>query len=72
MSREDKQCPDCDGTMKPVKLIDKALNTHEDVEYTVPDAKRGLGSSQFPIEGKVAAFMCDSCERMPLYGQSKE
>ncbi|QDU44354.1 hypothetical protein [Symmachiella dynata] len=72
MSHEDKPCPDCDGTLKAVRLIDKAFNTHENVEYTVPEAKRSFWSGQFPIEGKVAAFMCDSCGRMLFYGQSKE
>ncbi len=66
---EDRPCPDCDGTMKPVRLIDKELGTHRDVEYTVPEAKRSFWSSRFPVEGNVAAVMCDSCGRMLLFGQ---
>ena len=69
---EDKPCPDCDGTMKPVRLIDKSFNTDEDVEYTVPDAKRSFWTGKYLVEGRVAAFMCDSCGRMLLYGQSKD
>ncbi len=72
MSHEDKPCPDCDGTLKAVRLIDNDVGRQREVEYTVPDAKKGFWSSQYPIEGKVAAFMCDSCGRMLFYGQSKE
>ncbi|QDT48723.1 hypothetical protein Pan258_27680 [Symmachiella dynata] len=72
MSHEDKPCPDCDGTLKAVRLIDNDFGRQREVEYTVPDAKKDFGSSRFPIEGKVAAFLCDSCGRMLFYGQSKE
>ena len=66
---ENKPCPDCDGSMKAIRMIDQQLTQHHDMVYTVPDAKRSFWSSKFPVEGKIQATMCDSCGLIKLYGQ---
>lgn len=70
MNHEDKPCSDCGGAMKSIKMIDKQLAQHHDMEYTVPEAKRSLWSSKFPVTGSVQAVMCDSCGLIKLYGHS--
>jgi hypothetical protein len=55
--------------MHRIRLLDKThYNVHAALEYAVPDAKRGFWTGRFPIEGRVGAFMCDSCGRLVLYG----
>jgi hypothetical protein len=56
--------------MYRIRLIDKFSNyqAHGEVEYTVPEAQRSSWTGRFPVEGRVAAFMCDHCGRLLLYG----
>jgi hypothetical protein len=55
--------------MYRIRLIDKAhYSAHMDFEYTVPEAERSFWMGHYPVEGKVAAFMCDDCGRLALYG----
>jgi hypothetical protein len=37
-----------------------------------PEAKRSFWTGRYPIEGKVAACMCDDCGRILLYGEPRE
>ena len=48
------------------------LNVHSELEYTVPEAKRSIWTGLLPIEGKIAAYMCDGCGRVLLYGQPRQ
>jgi hypothetical protein len=45
---------------------------HCELGYTVPDAKRSVWTGFFPVEGTVAAFMCEGCGRILLYGKPRE
>jgi hypothetical protein len=66
----EKTCSDCGGALTEVRLIDKVHGgAHGEVEYTLPDAKRSFWRGRFPVEGKVAAFMCGECGRISLYGK---
>ena len=68
-----KACSDCGGTVTEIRLIDKGFGhgSHQDLEYALAEAKRGVWTSQFPVEGKVAAFMCGQCGRISLYGNPR-
>ena len=69
-TNQERKCPDCAALMHPIRLIDKSqANTHNDLEYTLPESKRGFWLAQFPIEGKVRAYMCEQCGRILLYGE---
>jgi hypothetical protein len=55
--------------MYRIRLIDKSHgHYHADMEYTVPEAQRGFWMGRYPVEGRVAAYMCDHCGRLLLYG----
>lgn len=63
------KCPDCEGQLHHVRLIDKGhADGHRDLEYTVPEAKRSFWGSQYPVVGRVDAYMCNGCGRLLLYG----
>ena len=69
----DKTCKDCGDALAEIRLIDKAhAGAHNDVEYTLPEAKRGFWTGRFAVEGKVGAFMCPKCGRISLFGVPKD
>jgi hypothetical protein len=64
-----RECPECHGPMYRIRLIDKTHHqAHAELEYTVLEAQRSFWMGQFPVEGQVAALMCDRCGRLLLYG----
>lgn len=67
-----KPCPDCDGTMRAIRMLDKQLTQHHSMDYSVPDAERSFWTSQFPVHGTINAIMCDKCGVIKLYGGPKE
>jgi predicted RNA-binding Zn-ribbon protein involved in translation (DUF1610 family) len=67
-----KQCGDCGETLAQIRLIDKGHFTeHNEMEYALAESKRGIWTGRFPIEGKVAAFMCPQCGRIAHFGMPK-
>lgn len=66
---ESKPCGDCDGSMKPIRMIDQQLSQHHPIVYSVLESTRSFWSSKYPIEGTVEAIMCDSCGLIKLYGR---
>ena len=67
----EKACSDCGGKATEIRLIDKGFGhgSHQDLDYALAEAKRSVWTSQFPLAGKVAAFMCNQCGRISLYGK---
>jgi len=58
--------------MQKIKLIDKGhSHMHSELEYAAGDAQRGFWLGGFPVEGKVAALMCQLCGRIALFGEPK-
>jgi hypothetical protein len=77
MNTEDKKCPDCRGSLKPIQIVGKKTKNmgilkEDEWQYTVPEAKRSFWTGALPIEGKITAYMCDGCGRVLLYGQPRE
>jgi hypothetical protein len=71
MTTEPK-CIDCGETLAAIRLIDKGHGfTHDDVEYALADSQRSIWSGRFPVEGKVAAFMCPGCGRISQFAVPK-
>ena len=67
---EERKCPDCASGMHPIRLIDKGHGgIHTDLEYSLAEAHRSFWLGQYPVEGKVMAYMCDRCARILLYGE---
>ena len=67
---EERKCSDCAGAMHPIRLIDKAHAwAHGQMEYSLLEAERSLWRGQYPVEGKVGAYMCEHCARILLYGE---
>jgi hypothetical protein len=73
-----RKCPDCEGAMKDIEIIDKTVGSvglesinfpqQTSLEYVVPGGKKSFWSGGLPIEGKVSAVMCEKCGRILLFG----
>jgi hypothetical protein len=73
MSQEvERKCPDCGGAMKAIEIVDKTAERfpmQTALEYVVPGGKRSFWTGNRPVEGSVAACMCEGCGRILLYGR---
>jgi hypothetical protein len=73
MANDKRTCSDCQAEMQQIRLIDKShYGVHTDLEYTLPDAKKGFWTSQFAVHGRTVSLMCPSCGRINLYGVATE
>ena len=76
METADKKCPDCGCPLKAIKILSHARigmwPAEGELAYMAPEAKRSFWTGRLPVEGRVAACMCDACGRILLYGQSHE
>ena len=71
---KDAEC-DCGGELGEIQIVDKTSvdgGSHHKLEYTVPEAKRSFWRQAYPVEGEVAALMCQSCGRITLFGRSAD
>jgi len=72
MAAEQRMCPDCSAALHEIRLIDKAhYGSHTTLEYAAIESKASIWTGAYPVEGRVAAFMCPSCGRIALYGAAK-
>ena len=69
MSPDQRTCGDCGHPMKPIRLIDKVQLGHTYLEYAVGESERGFWTAKFPVEGRIASYMCQQCGRITLYGE---
>jgi hypothetical protein len=67
-----EKCPDCEGPLTPIRLIDKAYRPmHGKMEYAAGDAKPGMWLGRYPIEGQIEGRLCGECGRILLYAKPK-
>ena len=60
-------CPDCQGTLQVIRLGNNASK-----DATIDGMELGYVTARFDMHGKVAAFRCDRCTRIFLYGKSSQ
>ncbi|HIF00226.1 MAG: hypothetical protein ABGZ53_19600 [Fuerstiella sp.] len=63
----------CGGELGEIQIVDKTSpggGGHQNLEYTVPEAKRSFWTQSYPVVGEVAALMCQSCGRIALFGRT--
>ena len=74
MSASERKCPDCQGGLHEVKLLDKGPygSLGAGIEYALPDAKRGFWSGRLAVAGSVQAYICENCGRILLYSRQEE
>ena len=69
-------CPDCEGRMEQVKLIDATDRSmgggagHVELSYAASQAVGSQFTQSIPSSGTVKARMCVNCGRMILYGSN--
>lgn len=76
MTKRRSDCPDCQGSMQPIKLIDathpgwdsKGVQ-HVGLSYAAPDATKSHFVGRIESLGVVKGFICPDCGRIVLYGE---
>jgi hypothetical protein len=70
------ECPDCQGTLTDIKIIDatsQALDSgisHVELAFASPLASKSSFTKTLPISGTVKAKLCSGCGRIFLYALS--
>jgi hypothetical protein len=80
VAMNEHNCPDCDGIMQPIKLIDATYGTgwdrkggrHIELGYAAPDATPSVFSGKIKQMGVVKGLICTECARMVLYGEKTQ
>lgn len=73
-TNERAACTDCGGALHAIQILERGhLNSLQTgLKYTLPEAKRSFWTGRFPVEGDVAALICEKCGRILLYGIPKQ
>ena len=65
--RRRRTCPDCDGRLQRIRLIDKSPQGGARLVYSSLDAEPSSWTGAFPMVGAVAGLVCQGCGRVLLY-----
>ncbi|MCB9873480.1 MAG: hypothetical protein H6821_04805 [Planctomycetaceae bacterium] len=75
MADKKSACPDCQGQMHPIKLLDATHPglhltgaRHVETTYAAVDAPPSLFTGTIPKAGTVKARICQECGRIILHG----
>lgn len=78
MDNKGKKCPDCGQPMKAIRVLhnasrsDLGIPEQGELHYTVSEAKQSVWTGLFSVAGKIAAYMCDGCGHILLYGDPRK
>lgn len=67
------ECPDCQGVLDPIRLIDatdRAMGggvSHVEMTYAAQTAQQTALTGTLPSSGTVKAKLCEGCGRIFLY-----
>lgn len=64
MSEIIQDCIECGGATHPIRVIEQDQKTHNTLKYTAIDAKQSWLLCRYPVEGHLAAELCESCGRV--------
>jgi hypothetical protein len=75
MSHPQRNCPDCETALQPIKLIDATSLgmgsdgiAHVEMSYATPEAEPSFFLGKIQRQGTVKGFICPTCGRILLYG----
>ena len=75
MSEKLKSCPDCEGSLVAIKLLDETIRGgmigfrhHGPLAFALETTERKAYLGQFETGGVVKGFLCSDCSRMFFYG----
>ena len=72
MSEVHQNCSECGGATHPIQVVEQDNRTHYTLKYTAIDAKPSWFLGVYPVEGHLAAELCESCGRVTFRAVTKE
>jgi hypothetical protein len=66
-------CPDCQLPAHEIRLtFGPGFTNISEITYSLPESRPSFWTSSVPVEGSLAAYLCDQCGRVMLYGIPKD
>jgi uncharacterized OB-fold protein len=70
---ERSTCPDCNGALSDIKIVDMSSGAHMELKYAAGDARKEFPwFAQYPTKGTLRGKLCEDCGRVLLYAVPKE
>ena len=64
MAESISTCGDCGGILRPIRVVEQDHRAHHLLKYSAVNAKPDWFFGAYPVEGHLAAEMCESCGRV--------
>ena len=64
MAETTATCGECGGVIRPIRVVEQDHRAHHMLKYAAIDAKPSWFLGIYPVEGHIAAEMCESCGRV--------
>ena len=72
MSEITEDCVECGGATHPIQVVEQDHRKQYTLKYTAIDAKPSWFLGIYPVEGHLAAELCESCGRVTFRAVPKE
>ncbi len=72
MSEAHQTCIECEGATHPIRVVEQDHRQHHTLKYTAIDAQPSWFLGIYPVEGHLAAELCESCGRVTFKAVPKE
>ncbi len=64
MAEASETCGECGGTLRPIRVVEQDHKQHHPLKYAAIDAQQGWFFGAYPVEGHLAAELCEACGRV--------
>lgn len=64
MAEASRSCIECGGATYPIRVVEQDHKYHDTLKYAAIDAHRSWFIGRYPVEGHLAAELCESCGRV--------
>jgi hypothetical protein len=64
MAEATATCGECGGVLRPIRVVEQDHQKHFMLKYAAVNAKPGWYFGAYPVEGHLAAELCEACGRV--------
>ena len=64
MSSESRSCSECGGATHAIRVVEQDHRRHYDLKYVAIESQPSWFLGVYPVEGHLAAELCESCGRV--------
>ena len=71
MSEGTATCGECGGALRAIRVVEQDHHKHYMLKYTAVNARPGWFFGAYPVEGHLAAELCELCGRVSFRAEPK-